>query len=516
MVLFRRGVLFLWLFIVATGLLMAVVLASGIPWLAGMRWFQVGPTITHLANYRLPHPLTVRLAVAGTLDALAIVWLLCALVREILGGIDQSRLRARAIAGNLNLVPVANVVPPSVELPDITQVPLGGLHTPLPGVTAPVTADAVGLYQGKSPKLGTFVRWEDARLLEVESGGADGALIYGLFGSRSRVLWADALPKGTPDELLAYQRAHAQLLALIHERTGLLPRTFSDKLRQPEASVPEPSLVPQPMSHADSTATRVRAVFSSSLFALILIVLVALITYAYLVLPLSRNVLLNAYAAGTVIFGALYLLRAKWIILASKLGIRRPYPTSHIQPPFLPGTPAQGRYALAWGASWWQRIAMFMLGVALIGSLAPFMFFSPAFSHGPETLRKAVYILALAPLLVVVNGGLFLILYRALWWTAHYSIIADETGLTWIPNDKEHKRTKPEAIPWDQVRTLECGGPPGQSFFLVTSALNGERVISWPEHPSRILRVRDAQSLTPLELAALVAARSGVPLEVAQ
>ncbi|HEY7348765.1 MAG TPA: hypothetical protein VH599_10660 [Ktedonobacterales bacterium] len=101
-----------------------------------------------------------------------------------------------------------------------------------------VIADAAGiLYRPEHIGRRRLLRWEEVCLFEVEP--KEDAVAFRLYGRDAIVWWRNQPPSKTISLGLTreeFEQRHQALLDLIVARTGLLPRTFDEKLKLADAS----------------------------------------------------------------------------------------------------------------------------------------------------------------------------------------------------------------------------------------------------------------------------------------
>lgn len=219
-----------------------------------------------------------------------------------------------------------------------------------------------------------------------------------------------------------------------------------------------------------------------------------------LTLPLTLYLPLNVYAAGTYILAAAAIpvlaLRMTHPRVFASCFTRAPSPL-----PTLPEAPRDGawddKYALSWVPTLRGQASFLSLAVLCLLEAAPGMGGLAALHDAHSTFGE--YVLLIIPLLLLGIGGFAALVHLTDLFTAEPArITATPHGLV----------SGKKAIAWDHLTRLTWKGTAGTGTFTAV----GGHMITWPARPDRMLSLPHTQPITPLELAALVAARSGVAL----
>lgn len=401
-------------------------------------------------------------------------WLITALVHAR----RREQLRARALAGDLDAMPPARIVPGDTATTTVDLLTARGK----------VSADDEGLHFRRTYKRERVVSvpWGEARLLEVWLSGSGRQSVRGFsfYGDQARLEWT--LPRGQNKRTQKQSDAEAALLATIHAHTGLVPHTFAPTLQRPDAHRAERA-GPKP-------------------FGTIVSIVVALLHFAVaaavLLLPLATERAMNVYVALTFSVLGLLIMIAVVRTLAEHFR-RTPQPDpGAILPPGVPppDTSGTGIYALRWRERSRELLGGGALGLLFFGNVVPLI----ALVTGAETEAASgwIGILLFTTIAGIALLGALLLLAVALSGRRN-SITADATGL----------RSGKWALRWGNVEEVVARVPDGSVAGFKVVGDEGEVAIEWPANPHAIPRP-GAQALTAAEFAALVVARSGRALRV--
>jgi hypothetical protein len=365
-----------------------------------------------------------------------------------------------------------------------------------------------------------FLRWEEIRLLEVRYSSRD-SRNYMLYGTRMSVgwtenegviAWRDFAPAGMTLEEMTY-RLQA-LLDLIGARTGFRPRTFSKRLQaKPEAGVA--SLASQPGTSSVSDALVWRA-------ALLIAFAAAPVALAIAVLqvPFSGIQPLNDVIAASLFLTALLTVGfAIWAVVVTR---RMPQTAGEYVAVSAPPSGFETtKYVLVFAIHGVLRVVFIILGILLCLDALPFA--APAvgnlvYSAVEPVLRDFDRTLGHieSPSFGMVLGCVmipFAVFGLAFIWTglrfATATILVDARGLT------THARRQQRTLLWELVEQLTATRK-GDRIVGYT-AKGGTVEISWPanlvrQHASA--HSGDIMPITPDELVALAAARTGKPVSL--
>lgn len=415
---------------------------------------------------------------SNTCGAVWGVLVLGTVVSHLAAARNRERARHAALRGDL-----AAMSPSRIELRE-EHATVAELRT----ARGVVSADDAGMHywrHGRGDRTVT-VPWGEARLLEVwltGDTGRQGRRGFTLYGQGNRIEWW--LPRDRQMRLQKQSDAEAVLLAAIHTRTGLVPRTLAPALRAPDAR-PAEREGPKPLG-----------TILAVVFALVPFVAAA----ATLEMPLTTEPALNAYVAIT--FGVLGLL----VVIASvqtlsELFNRTPLPdpgmilSPGMPPPDMTG--GTGAYELRWRKRSLTWLGEASLGALFAGNAIPLVGIlsgAEAFVAGDLTviLNFAVGGVALLGLALLLDSAC----------GVHHTVRANATGLT----------ARRQTLRWADVEEV-VARVPGRTvadFKVVGDA--GDVTIEWP---ARVCATRHAgvQAISPSELAALVVVRSGKALRV--
>lgn len=377
------------------------------------------------------------------------------------------------------------------------------------GVTA--TADGI---QGRSESgRRFFLRWDEMRLFEVEERIYSTSRLrhFRVYGRRDIAEWRDApsnngvyAPEGMTPVEMAFRLA--AMVDVVHARTGLVPRTFSKALL-----VEKPSEKP------------VRRGRTARLATTLTIMVLALVTVGFgaatLALPLTTSDTLNALIALSLAATCAVLVVFPLAATVRLIRDRRLFPrdgnypgTYH--PLAAPPDAPDAIYALAFGQTWPARIANGAFGLVLTVNALPFLLI----------LTTNLAIILPLPMLPTTPTGMNTVLVVVLGFYGVFGVAlvgaalrrrpatfrTDAAGISMI------RGVIPVVLTWRDVAAIVARVRRGKidSFAVKDSA--GKRVFAWPARSTAlriILPAKGAQPITPEELAALVAKRSGHEIE---
>jgi hypothetical protein len=348
--------------------------------------------------------------------------------------------------------------------------------------------------------------WDEIRLLEVAKGDTQSKRRFDLYASGKRIGWteymlglgAQYVPVGvTTSEMTLRQAA---LLNLVVARTGLAPRTLAKTLaRRP-------------------TPARAAKRSSSAITLLVLALIVAGIAAAIFFVPVMPVSWVNWVSVGSLAISALIL-----IVVSLWTAVNRSVLPAHARPPSVgaPSLDASGvAYVLSWRPPLLRRLTLIALGLCLGINLVPCAWvFSqmvglylpgshPQFiSDTPATFIVRVFLTLSLTLVGVIGLGLALggVIART------GRIRADKDGLT--TGSGRFQRL----MAWSSVQEISWQpGGKGQFTYAVKSDAQTTQ-ISWPAGPEATSAIPPSDGAVPIgadELAALVAARIGKPIQV--
>jgi hypothetical protein len=348
--------------------------------------------------------------------------------------------------------------------------------------------------------------WDEMRLLEVERGDAKATRRFALYAPGKRIAWAEYnagfgaeyVPAGaTASEMTLRQAA---LLNLIVARTGLAPRTLAKTLE------------------IKSAPTRAAKRASGVAALLVLAPILAGSAAADFFFPLTPVPWINWLSAGSLAFTALFLVAA-----GLREALTRSRLPAHAVPPSAgaPSLAAPGvAYVLSWRIPLVSRVTFLAFGSCLAVNLVPAAWILlrqlgallPGFQA--QILANGAiadivdYTLAF---LFAAIGMIGLALVYAGLRAATVRIQADKNGLTSATGPLQ------ESLAWSSILSISWGRGAGERLaYLVKSDVPNVQ-ISWPVGPHLARAVPPADGAVPIgpdELAALVAARIGKPIEV--
>jgi hypothetical protein len=414
--------------------------------------------------------------VLGNLGLASLVWVLWHYSRDAR---QRERLRARALAGDLAMMPEA-VVPGASDLAlEAPQLPIeylwhGG------AATTGVIANEQGLVWRRPRKRDVLVPWSQARLFEVWDFSilSERLAGYTLYGRGSEFIdWFDARTdarKKHSAEGLSFdemRRRERILVQLITARTSLPLRTLSPELMRDES---KPALDHTPPVAAQLQLRRRLWVFALSLLALFAAVpLVEAV--AILLVPLTRTTSFNRYAAATMATLGLFILGFAIKLLAGDRRHRSASPApSVLLPTALPE--ADGTYRIVWSASWRQRIFGALVGLALLPDV-PIVFIA----YADFETRNEIGRLRLSFPHNAVTYMLFFILMLGLVscsiavFEKSKSVVANFAGIA-TDNGKQQ-----DTLRWDEIVVLLARTSRGkiESYAVIADDI-GHTEIGWP------------------------------------
>lgn len=428
------------------------------------------------------------------LDAIWFVFIGWFLIMVLLRARRRERLRARALSGDLAAMPHSRIVPDPARAPDVAAEPLVIPHVGR-GPTTIITATTDGLTVSRRRHRDTVIPWGEAQLLEVWTFSMETTRQrgYTLYGRDAYIEWD--MPEGKKKLAVQDENLRRELLDLIAARTGLTPRTLSPQLQAPSASAP-------PARRVSVSGTVTIAILISLPFAL---------AVAALLLPLTNELLLNAYVALSLGVTGLILLgvaTAAYIKLLAPLDASADgtLPPFQVAPP--PDTTGTGIYGLWWGKPLSDRLIECGLGLLLAADALPALWSLNEFQTPPNAIAPShppQQYLAGALLLPAIIGAM-LFVFGLL--PDRHVVLADTQGLS-MRSGKQI-----EALRWDDVDQVKAHVSRGRiTRYRVIGEID-EDTIEWPVRRIREVPINTGQSLTAAELAALVVARSGKALRV--
>ncbi len=368
-----------------------------------------------------------------------------------------------------------------------------------------------GITQRRPGKPDLLIPWDQARLLEVwdtrpYTGGRQHWRGYTLYSAAARIEWQEfpaSYPQATPDgiardELIQRQRA---LLALIHTRTGLTPRTFDDTFQLKDASIP-------PRRFSLSGTAFALAIAAAFLFAAI----------AALALPLTHYPFLNLYVAITIAPIGLTILVFFFRSLVSSptspaSRVSPPAPPLPPPPPIALGAPDQ-IVALSHTLSLRSRLSGLFGGllgaVDLVAAVLGGIVENASPSHASVFSTAGLRLLA-AAIIIAIPAFIVLVLGWADVFKRATTLQADATGMSKRTGNKE------TLITWHEIEAVTARAKHGKYTTFAVVADNDDVTIDWLASPGSAHARRNPPSLaiSGEELAALVVARSGRTLTIA-
>lgn len=379
------------------------------------------------------------------------------------------------------------------------------LSRPTGSVAYTIIADDQGVTWRRPAKADLLIPWDQARLLEVWAGdlhtGHQHWHGYTLYGPGVRVEWQEypasyiqAAPDGIArDELIQRQRA---LLALIHARTSLTPRTFDDAFQVKDASIP-------PRRFSLSGTAFALAIAAALLFAAV----------AALALPLTRYPLLNLYVAITIGPIGLTIL----VIFFQTLVSSPDTPASRTPPaPPLPPAPpiALGDPGPAVALSHTLTLRSRLLGLfggllAAVDLVAAARGFIGDASPGHPSIFSTAGLRLLAAVIVALPAFFVLMLAWADVFKRATTLQASATGLS------ERAGNKETMITWHETEAVTARVKHGTYTSFAVTTRDSDTSIGWPARATHARRDAPGLTISGAELAALVVARSGRALTIA-
>jgi hypothetical protein len=371
-----------------------------------------------------------------------------------------------------------------------------------------VTATADGIEELTQLGKRRRMMWSEMRLLEATYYTTGPTRTFALYAPGKRIGWterrvgleSDYIPAGISTSEMA-QRQEA-LLALIAARTGLTPRTLSPKLMLTQTPAPA-------RSQRGSTAL---ALFVVSLTVAALAAVVA-------IFPLTPYGWMNWASVASL--GLLALGCVAGVIRAA---MPVPQPVGGLAGPPVVGAPSlealQAGYSYNWRAPALRRVvipaaglclavnllpggwALAQFGVVIVRTLQPGPLANTPFpSVGQFVLGLVLAGFGFGGLVSAYNGAI----------TTVIQVRADAYALS-VGRGRTQRR-----IPWSSMEDIAWSiGPGGQASYYVKSS-PPTTLITWPTGAQAmdILPPHDGiLSLSPDELAALVAAKLGQPIRV--
>jgi hypothetical protein len=370
------------------------------------------------------------------------------------------------------------------------------------GVVATESGIDARTVQGTRVHLG----WDEMRLLEAVRGDAGVTRRYALYAPGKRIDWteyatgygAQYAPVGaTAAQMTLLQAA---LLNLIAARTGLVPRTLVKALQHK----------PAPAQGKKRASPAVGQLVSA-------LILASSAAAAYF-FPPTPVPWINWLGVGSLsITTLLFVATSLWEAFA-----RTPLP-AHASPPSVgaPSLEAPGAaYVFRWRIPLVRRLGVLFAGLSLAVNLveAAYIFLlqfgamPPGFQsqiHAEDIFANLVhFVLAIIFAMIGVLG--LALLYAGLRATA-VRVQADKDGL------KSTSGTHQQLLVWSSILSISWGPGGGERLAYHVQSDTPYVQISWPAG-SRIASVDlpgdGALPIGPDELAALVAARIGKPIEV--
>lgn len=348
---------------------------------------------------------------------------------------------------------------------------------------ATIEVSADGLRQLGSKGAGPLIHWAEVRLLEVTrnaQGNPPDAqatfIVYGnAHGKPARVSWhyPPGPRRNPPDEALS---TLPELLATVTARTGLTFRTCHPFLRAGD---------PSPVRRL--TLAQVLAVVSFCL------VLPWVSAGAVIIAPLTPYVALNTYVAGCLALLSLgYLGFLRWrsqMAPGPHTAALPPLPTLEHDPE------AAGEngplYDCTWTFTRGERARWFAAGLIYLAASA-----ATLYACVTEERGRGLVIVLLIILGTIAISGL------AAPFVRRRSIFADNYGVS----------GQQTVIPWFWLTDLWRVGAAETGRYYVRGFLGEE--VAWRAQPLAADEPRwDPEALTGAELAAVVAARTGLPLQ---
>jgi hypothetical protein len=399
-----------------------------------------------------------------------------------------------------------------------------------------VTFTEVGVQERTRWGWRRSLRWEDARLFEVEAVQALDRR-YTLYGARGAVSWRDEIPAWDseavqqrdhenyiPDRITAEEmsRRLRAALHLVAARTGLIPRTLSPSLQARASSA---GSTVSPLSLGRLRMRSVGPVGEALLIGLTLLFffLPAAIGVTFIYWQPATSRAVNILSGLALVAASEILLVALALALSGATTARRAARSildSDAPAPNLPdGAPAllplPGSYL---NRRWSVALGLLLLiggipGIILLCLLAAeylsVLFFPfrvteliKSFPHGPGAFTAA----ALSFIVGLIGLGLaYVALSSATPWRRQVRVSAD--GLR-IENGAVAR-----TLPWDAIETLTliCVGPTPKTYQI--TADTGKVSLNWPAQADMRLGSappKGAVVLAPDDLAALIERQPGI------
>lgn len=489
-----------WRLLLLAAALIALILPLGLfgPWL--LFFVQGAPQSSPLSSLDLSTFFTLISLLGGAIWLWRLGW----------RGRAHEQARQRALAGDTLAIPPADIPLDTDEEAPATHLPLVVswhlAHTS--SVAYTITADDQGVTWRRPGKPDLLMPWDQARLLEVWNGGtgSGGRYFwrgYTLYSPTARVEWQEypasytqAVPDGIArDELAQRQRA---LLALIHARTGLTPRTFDAAFQLKDPSIP-------PRRFSLSGTAFALAIAAAFLFAAV----------AALVLPLTHYPLLNLYVAVTIAPIGLTILFSFFQTLVSSPDT----PTSRAPrlAPSLPPTPpialGDPEHAVALSHALSLRSRLSALFGVLLGAADLVAAALGGIVENASPSHASVFSIAGLRLFVAAVVSLPAIIVLMLAWGDVFKratiLQADATGLS------ERTGNKATMITWHEIAAVTARVKHGAYTTFAVTTHDSDTSIGWPAGASHARRNPSGLTITGAELAALVVAHSGRTLTIA-
>jgi hypothetical protein len=357
--------------------------------------------------------------------------------------------------------------------------------------------------------LGTRVHlgWDEMRLLEAVRGDAEATRRFALYAPGKRIAWsayaaipgARFVPVGTTVAEMTLR--HAALLNLISVRTGLAPRTLVKALQ-----------IKQTPTRGETRGASVAAL-------LVVALILAVGTAAEYFFPLTPVPWVNWLSVGSLALTTLFLIVASvWEALARS---RLP---AHAGPPAVgaPSLEAPGvAYVLSGSIPLSKRLAFISFGLCLAVNLAPdawiLLHLFGAMLPGVQShfLADGVFAATMHFVLAVIFAMIGLIglavVFTGLRGGTTVRIRADQSGLARSSGQLQ------DELAWSSILGISWEPDAGERLTYVVKSNVSPYFIFWPAGPHLTRAVPPGDDAVPIgadELAALVAARIGKPIEV--
>jgi hypothetical protein len=365
-----------------------------------------------------------------------------------------------------------------------------------------------------------FLRWEEIRLLEVGYSSRD-SRNYMLYGTRTSVVWTenegviawrDFAPAGVTLKEMTYRLQ--SLLNLIAARTGLRPRTFSKRLQAIPAAGTESSA-----SQPGASRVSGQQVGCAAFLVLFAAAPIAL-AVAVLRVPFSGIQALNDVMAASLCLTALLIVGvAVWTVATARRTPRAAGKYVIVSAP--PSGTDTTKYTLAYAVPAGLRITFVISGVLLCLDTLPFAALAaaslvyqfiesiqPIFGGTPGHVEFPSFGMVVGFVMIPFAVGGPVLLWIGLRF-ATATIFADARGLT------TYVLRQQRTLLWDSVEQVTATR---KGDRIVGYAAKGGTVeISWPADVRRVrasAHSGDIVPITPEELVALAAARTGLAVEL--